>query len=368
MNLKQQEIADKLGISRGTLHRVLVGSPLVSKKTRERIEEGLKTINYIPNRAAQSLKMGRSLCLGILGPARIRLSNNIKMEGIYRTAEKRGYSVIISYSDGSRERDERGINYLLSQMVDGIITMGRGLCQPSDHFKFYQQTGKPIVSIYPIHDFECDCITLDTATAFEHMTRYLIELGHTRIGLAVFMPRTSRFVQTREHGYVRALEKAGIPFDPGYLVYASPSIMSGENIPYVEDLETADMDFASGFWATREILRRRPPPTALVCASDDTAIGALRAAHIAGLKVPEDLALIGYDDTAVTRYTNPPLTTVEQPNYRMGERAVEVLLDRIEGVNTSKEFIAETVPFRLVVRDSCGGHLSTHRGDTRAMR
>lgn len=357
MNLKQQEIADRLGISRGTLHRVLVGSPLVNKKTRARVEEELKSLNYIPNRAARSLKVGRSLTLGILGPARIRMANNIKLDGIYRTAEERGYSVIISYSDGSRDSDERGIKHLLSHMVDGIIVMGRGLCQPSDHFKAYQDTGKPIVSIYPVHDFECDCVYLDTAAAFERMTRYFIELGHKRIGLAVFMPRTSRFVQTRERGYVKALEKAGIPFDPGYLIYASPSIMGGEEVPYVESLETADMDYAAGFWATREIMRRRPMPTALVCASDDTAIGALRAAHIAGLRVPEDLAIIGYDNSTIARYTSPPLTTVEQPNYRMGQRAVELLLDRIEGRNTSEAYVREKIAFRLVVRESCGAYL-----------
>ncbi len=359
MNLKQQEIADRLGISRGTLHRVLVGSPLVNKKTRERVEEELKSLNYIPNRAARSLKVGRSMTLGILGPARIRMSNSLKLDGVYHTAEERGYSVIISYSDGSRESDERGIKHLLSHMVDGIIVMGRGLCQPSDHFKAYQDAGKPIVSIYPIHDVECDCVFLDTAAAFERMTRYFIEFGHKRIGLAVFMPRTSRFVLTREQGYVRALEKAGIPFDPGYLIYASPSIMGGEEVPYIESLEAADMDYAAGFWATREIMRRRPRPTALVCASDDTAIGALRAANLAGLRVPEDLALIGYDNSTISRYTSPPLTTVEQPNYRMGQRAVEILLDRIEGRNTSEKCINEKIPFRLVVRESCGAYLQS---------
>ncbi len=318
------------------------------------MEKELKSISYIPNRAAQSLKFGRSRTIGILGPARIRQSNSIKLDGIYKTAENLGYSVIISYSDGSRESDEKGIFHLQSHGVDGIIVMGLGFCQPAEHFKAYQKTGNQIVSIYPIHNFECDCVLLDTASAFEHMTRYFIERGHTRIGLILFMPRSSRFIQMREQGYMKALEVAGIPFEPNYLVYATPSIMGKDKVDYVESLETTDMDYAPGFWATREILRRNPPPTALVCASDDTAIGAMSALDMAGLKVPDDMALIGYDNAMITRYTKPPLTTVEQPNFLMGQRAVEVLIDRIEGKNTSSKFIRETIPFRLIQRVSCG--------------
>ncbi len=357
LNIRQKEVAELLGVSRGTLHRVLVGSPLVNKKTRERIEAELKKLNYVPNRAAQSLKKGRSMTIGVLGPARIRAANMHKVNAIYMEAEARGYSVIIAYSDGSQEGDERGIKQLLSQMVDGIIVMGRGLCHPSDHFKDFKGHGKPIVSIYPIYDFKCDCVTLDTVAAFEELTSYLIGLGHHRIGLAFFPPRESRFVQMRESGYCKALKKAGLKVDPDLVICASPEELECEGADYVEGLDEADADFAAGYWAAEELIRRKNGMTALVCASDDAAIGALRAAHDAGVKVPDELAIVGYDNSTASRYTIPPLTTVHQPNGAMGRRAVEILVNRIDGKIKRKSYVVDKQKFKLIVRDSCGAKL-----------
>jgi len=359
LNISQKEVAERLGVSRGTLHRVLVGSPLVNARTRERIERELEEFNYIPNRVAQSLKSGRSMTIGVLGPARIRTANMLKVNAIYEEAAAQGYSVIIAYSDGSEEGDEHGIRQLLSHMVDGIIVMGRGLCHPSDHFKAFQRHGKPIISIYPVYNFKCDCVTLDTAAAFEELTTYLIGLGHQRIGLAIFSPRESRFVQMREKGYCQALEKAKIPIDPELIVCASTEEVSAKGGDYVESLEDADADYAAGYWATEELIRRKCGMTALVCASDDTAIGALCAAHAEGLSVPKDLAVVGYDDSTVSRYTIPPLTTIQQPNPEMGKRAVDILISRIEGRLTKKRHVKEELPFELIVRDSCGARLKS---------
>ncbi|PTY04484.1 hypothetical protein DB346_03350 [Verrucomicrobia bacterium LW23] len=352
--ITQQEIVSRLGISRGTLHRILVGSPLVKTSTRERVLRELREIDYVPNAVARGLKTRRTHSIGIIGPAAFKTSNIDKINALHIAARARGYSVVFGYSDGSPQAEVTCIRELRSKMVDGFIALSRGLSESLPHYKALQKAGLPLVQLYPLAGLEADCVYVDTRRAFADLTRHLIRLGHSRIAL-MLDASASQFTVNRELGYRDAMKAAGIALEEDWIIHATPD---GSPLPpggpRAGDPGWDASDYQYGFWGTSQVLARKERPTALVCFSDEYAIGALRAADLAGVRVPSELALVGYDDKEPAKFARVPLTTMHQPDERIGEAAVSLLADRIEGRIPTEGPVTRPLEATLVVRDSCG--------------
>ncbi len=352
MALTQHEVVKKIGVSRGTLHRVLTGSALVKASTRERVLRELDHLNYVPNAIAQGLKNRKTNTLGVIGPATANLSNADKLTSIYQAARLLGYSIVFAYSDGSPEADANSIRELRSRMVDGIVAFGRGLAETAPLYEKLIKDGVPFVSLYPIERVATDCVYVDTRDAFRRLTEHLIDLGHRDIGL-LLNPSRTRYIINREAGFRDAMTRAKLPINNDWITFASPAHRSGAAM----DEEKANWkvsDYQYGFDGASRVLAQRTRPTALVCMTDDAAIGALRAADLAGIPVPGQLAIVGYDDKEAARFARVPLTTMHQPDEMIGQEVISLLTKRIGATRPSAKPTVHPLHARLVIRESCG--------------
>lgn len=348
MALTQHQLVKHLGISRGTLHRVLTNSPLVKSSTKERILRELESLNYTPNAVARGLKMRRTQTIGIIGPSSIKMANIKKINALYKAATDKGYHIILGYSDGSPEADENCIRDLSSRMVDGMIVLGRGMVDNIPQYRSVIESGIPFLSLYPIPGLKSDCVYVDTKKAFCDLTLYLAGLGHKDIAL-LLDGAVSQYTRNREAGFRQGMKKAGLAVREEWVVRwlaekAEPGV------------ELSDYDL--GFRVAVRVLASSPRPSALVCFSDEFAIGALRAAEAAGIAVPGELALVGYDDNEAAPYAGVPLTTMHQPVERLASEAIELLVERIEGRGPEKP-ARHPIEAKLVIRKSSGDRVRT---------
>lgn len=353
MSLTQHQVVEKLGISRGTLHRILVGSPLVKDSTRERVLKELERLNYTPNIIAQGLKTRRTKTIGIVGPAAIRMANIEKVNALHIAAQHHGYSAIIGYSNGSLEEDSKCILDLQSRMVDGFVALGRGLPESLPLYKSITDGGTPLVTLYPIPGLECDCVYVDTVKAFRELTEHLIGLGHKKIGL-LLDSSSSQYTINREAGFREAMKNAGLPVNEDWIVHVTPDGNPSSAGKEDEHRLWQISDYQLGFWGTSLLLAKRARPTALVCFSDEFAIGALRACDLAKVSVPGDLAITGYDDKEPAKFARVPLTTMHQPDSKIGEKAISLLIRRIEDNPKKRKPLTQAFSASLVIRESCG--------------
>lgn len=344
MLLTQHQLVKRLGISRGTLHRVLTNSPLVKSSTRERILRQLESLNYVPNVVARGLKTRRTQTIGIIGPSAIKIANIQKINALYKAAIDQGYHIILGYSDGSPEADENCIRDLSSRMVDGMIALGRGMVDNIPQYRSVIEVGIPFLSLYPIPGLKSDCVYVDTKKAFCDLTLHLASLGHRDIAL-LLDGSFSQYTRNREAGFLQGMKKAGLSVRDEWIVRG----LVGE-----EGGGAGVSDYELGFRVTKKVLAAVSRPTALVCFSDEFAIGALRAAEAGGIKVPDELALVGYDDNEAAPYAGVPLTTMHQPLEALAEKAISVLVDRIEG-RAGEKPVKHAVEATLIIRASSGG-------------
>lgn len=352
MSLTQHELVDKLGISRGTLHRVLTGSPLVKDSTRTRVLEELKRLNYVPNAIARGLKMRRTNTIGVVGPAAIKLANIDKLNALHVAAKKKGYSILLGFSDGTPEGDAVAIRDLKSRMVDGFVALGRGLPENTPNLQKLVDEQTPLVTLYPIEGLHADCVYVDTRKAFCELTMHLISCGHTKIALLIDSS-ASLYTVNRELGFRDAMAKKKLPVNEDWVIYITPDGAASARGGQGERSLWEISDYQFGFWGTSLLLARRERPTALICLSDEYAIGALRAADLAQVSVPDELALVGYDGKDASRFSRVPLTTMHQPDDRLGELAVDLLIQRIEGKYDGPP-VQKPLDAELIVRESSG--------------
>ncbi|HWS26150.1 MAG TPA: LacI family DNA-binding transcriptional regulator [Xanthomonadales bacterium] len=332
------DIAYHAGVSQATVSRALRGSPLVSAETRRRIQAIAKQLNYKVDKNASNLRRQHSVTLALLlfeDPTSDDSLINpffLSMLGsITRACARQGYDLLISFQQLS---DDWHADYQDSHKADGLILLGYGdylvarskldgLVEQGTHFVRWGAVveGQPGISI--------GC---DNNQGGRAITEHLLAQGRRDIAfIGDISPGCPEF-SDRYRGYCTALREAGLAVDPQLQV------------------DAADSTETVGQRAMRQLLARGPRIDAVFAASDLMAIGAMRALEEAGLKVPRDVAVVGFDDIPVAGLTNPPLTTVAQDTKRAGELLVETLIHQIRNEPTSSVML----PARVVVRRSCG--------------
>ena len=303
-----REVAESARVSYATVSHVINNTRLVSQATRERVLEAMAALNYRPNALARSLRQGKSNTIGLVlpdsaNPFFAEISRSIEDE-----AFKKGYSVFLCNTELDTQRELLYVDVLSKNQVDGIIFVATG--DQADSLDFLLRQSMPVVMIdRDVPNVEVDAVLTDNQLGGFLATRHLIELGHKHIaciaGPSNITPSAERII-----GYRKALEQAGLSYDENLVL-------------------RGDYHAQSGMKITHSILLMTPRPTAIFALNDLMALGALRAAAEAGYSVPRDLAVVGYDNLELTRFTNPPLTTISQPKKEVGAQAVNLLVDRI---------------------------------------
>jgi LacI family transcriptional regulator len=326
-----REVAKRAGVSMTTVSHVVNQSRFVSEATSRRVRRAMKELKYQPNALARSLRRKDTHTLGLVLPDS---SNPFFAEvgrGIEDFAFSQNYNVLFGSSDGDLEKENAYLRVFIEKQVDGIIFVAAG--ESAKHIQALLAKKLPLVVVD--REFKtviADYVVADNRRGGLQATEHLIQLGHRVIG-CIAGPSTVTPSAERVTGYRDALEAHSLPFDASLV-------------------QRGDFSASSGFDAVQAFLTRKDKrPTAIFACNDLMALGALGAIHKAGLRVPDDISLVGYDDIVLASYTNPPLTTIQQPKYEMGRLAVQILLERLNSEKPAKpkRHLLNTT---LIVRES----------------
>jgi DNA-binding LacI/PurR family transcriptional regulator len=323
------DVATHAGVSIATVSRVLSGYHRISSPTRDKVLLSVSELNYRPNRAARNLRRNQTGVILILTPNMTNPYYASILTGIGDTATALGSAAFICNTLDDPDRSIAALDRLREHQADGAILLSvdaqaTWISDYAADFPLVQCSeflpGRPITHV-----------SIDNKAASHDMMQHLLRLGHTRIA-HLSADNSYQSTSDRLCGYREALTAAGIEARPEYVAYGS-----------------ADYSFASGKAATQALLALPEPPTAIFCISDTLAMGAVVAAQEAGLKVPEDISITGFDDVAVNEVIRPKLTTLAQPCYALGVASASALFALMNGETTSLEHVLD---HQLVVRAS----------------
>jgi len=331
-----KDVAASAEVSYQTVSRVINNHPSVHPETRARVQEAIEALNFRPNLAARSLPQRRSFIIGLIIPYEaeflFRDPNLLaQISGIDATANARDYNLLLSTAGNSDSGQEAFDRLIRNQVVDGVIVV-----ETSGSSKGREQLARanyPYVSIgYNPGMPDAYCVHSDDRAGAYKVTRHLLAQGHQRIGV-INGPLTGAVssMEERLRGHQQALQEAGLVFDPALMVYG-------------------DYTRHSGQLATEELLALPNPPTAIFAFNDRMAMGTIRALHAVNLKVPGDVAVVGFDDVPAATDFNPPLTTVRQNGAEMGRVAAEILFKLIAGEPVPNHKVV--LPADFIIRQS----------------
>jgi LacI family transcriptional regulator len=327
-------VADLAGTSTATVSHVINDTRAVSEPLAARVLEAMEQLDYRPDVVARSLRRRETLTIGLLVPS-VEIPFFAHVAAcVEAAANDAGYSVILCNSDWSLEREARYLRDLLARRVDGLVCIT--LAMTADHLEPVLRRRTPVVVFERMMPgIDLDAVEIDNFQGAYDATSHLVGLGHRRIGCITGLGN-SALNEERIRGYRTALADGGMGFDPGLIA-------------------AGDYQADSGLTRARAMLDMANPPTAVFAFNDLMAMGVMRAVHERGGRVPDAVAVVGFDGLPLTEYTSPPLTTVAQPVVAMSRAAIARLLDCIKGVSPHQARVA-TFPAQLVVRASTVGY------------
>lgn len=330
-----KDIARELHISPSTVSRALKDHPDISQETKKAVIEFAKAHHYTPNAIALSLKSQKSNTIGVIIPEIVHHFFSCVISGIEDIAAQNGFNVMIFQSNESYEREVSICNTLISNHVDGVLVSLSKNTFDYEHFKRLKTSGASIVFFDRIcKDVDTDRVVINDYKSAFTAVEHLIKIGCKRIA---HLSASQQLIigQQRQLGYTEALRKHKIPIDKDLIVKCD------------------NKDDA--LIVTSELLKLSSPPDAIFAVNDMTAAGSLSAVKKAGLKVPEDIAIVGFTDGLVSTLTDPTLTTVVQHGFEMGQTATELLLQRLNS-KEDYETITKVIQTNLVIRESSKRH------------
>ena len=320
-----KDVALKAKVSTATVSRALMNPDKVSQATRNRVEKAAREVGYLPQPMGRNVKRNESRTILVIVPDICDPFFSEIIRGIEVTAANHGYLVLIGDCAHQNQQEKTFIDLIITKQIDGMLLLGSRL--PFDASIEEQRNLPPMVMANEFAP-ELELPTVHIA-AFDAVN-YLYEQGHKRIG-CIAGPEEMPLCHYRLQGYVQALRRCGIMVDPQYIA-------------------RGDFTFEAGSKAMQQLLDLPQPPTAVFCHSDVMALGALSQAKRQGLKVPEDLSIIGFDNIDLTQFCDPPLTTIAQPRYEIGREAMLLLLDQMQGQHVGSG--SRLMDCELIIRGS----------------
>ena len=331
-----KDVAAHAGVSVATVSAVINRNKYVSPDLTLRVQASIAALGYERNSLAQGLKMHTSQTIGLIISDITNPYFTSVVRGVEDVANARGYSLILGNTDEDLTKEKSYLRLLESKRVDGLILARHA---PGNHayLRSWPTHRLPLVSIgYLPDDVSIDAVLIDNVAGARQAVEHLITLGHERIGIVTGLPGITTS-EERLTGYEQALAAHGIPLDPALIAEGNSRIDGGERA------------------ALQLLTQESARPTALFVTNGLMVIGALQALDRVGLRCPQDVALVGFDDFAWAAVMHPRLTTVRQPTYEIGQQAAQLLFERLEKRDAAPQVIR--LQPRLIIRESSGAAL-----------
>lgn len=325
-----KDLARELGVSIATVSRALRSSPEIGAEMQEKVKALAKRLNYRPNPFAQSLRKEAPRMIGVVVPNLVTHYYAAVLDGIEEEARKAGYSVISANTHEQSEAEVKAIDNFISLHVEGIIACLSQNTTDYSHFEEISEMGIPLVFFgRTCLPEKFSCVTANGDIAAQEATQHLIDTGSRRIAF-IGGPNHLDMVKRRKHGYLEALKENRIPIDRSLVVC--------EKIDYQWALE-----------ASMQLLQREDRPDAILAFNDIITFAAFTAIKQTGLRIPEDVALIGFTDDVHAGYVTPKMSAIVDQSFEMGAEACRLLLKNIGG---DQKIYKKIVPQKLVIRET----------------
>lgn len=331
-----KDIARELNVSSSTVSRALKDYPGISDETKRKVRELAEKMDYRPNAIALSLRKSRSFTIGVIIPEVVHFFFSTVISGIEEVAFDRGYKVILTQTNEKLIREKSSIDTMLSNQIDGVLVSFSKETTNFDHFSSLLDKGFPIVFFDRVPDISnAITVTVDDYSGAYEATKHLLHQGYRKI-VHLSGPSNLKISKERERGYTDALLNHGFTPDPSFIVECTRG----------SDDEAQKI--------TSEILQNFPKkPDAFFANNDMAAVGAMLACKSAGLRVPEDVGIVGFSNWQFCSMIDPSLSSVAQPGFNMGAKATEILLDLVEKKIQLNEFSNSVVlETELLIRKS----------------
>lgn len=322
-----QEVAKKSGVSVATVSRVLNNSESVALATREKVQAIIDQLNYNPNLLGRNLRRSETRMILVLLQNIGNPFYSKVVKGMEDLAHENSYNVLICNTNTDIQLEKVYLDFLRNKLVDGVI-----FTSPAMSNKELTRLAKeyPVVVCNEYKEgIEAPVVTIDNEAAGYDAVSHLIKLGHKKIGLISVGNVGSSY--DRIQGYKRAMREAGLQIDEDYIVYHTFS-------------------YKGGMRGIKQLLQLKEPPTAVFCISDLIAVGAIKELKSRGIKVPDNIAVVGFDNNSIAPMYEPSITTIAQPRYDIGKKTMDIMLKRIKGITPSNLIIK--MEHELIIRDS----------------
>lgn len=331
-----KDVARRANVSIATVSRAVNNSPLVSEETRQRVMKVIEELGYQPNALARGLVSRKSNTIGVLITDVTNLFSAEVFRGMEDAAHERNSNVFICNTDADRDRMLRYITFLHEKQVEGVIFTSEEIDQ--QYYEALQKLQVPVVLVATESEtYKLPAVKINDFEAARSATTYLIKKGHRRIAMLSGDLSDRIAGRPRYEGYCTALREHGIDPVDSWVSYG-------------------DYRFQSGQLGMKTILEHHPEITAVFAASDEMAVGAILQATRMGRKIPDDLSMIGFDNVRLAEMSNPPLTTVSQSLYEMGQAGVDLLFQLIEESHKKGKVIStgstRYIPHQIIERES----------------
>ncbi len=332
-----KDIARELGISPSTVSRALKDHPDISPSTKKSVNELAEKLNYTPNIVALSLRQSKTNTIGVVIPEIVHFFFSTVISGIEDVANSAGYNVILTQSNESFAREAVNIKTLFNSRVDGMLISLSRETTTFDHIESMLVKGVPMVFFDRVYDNgNSSMVVVDDLSGAREATRHLLEQGCKRIAHLEGPPNLNISKQRLE-GFMEAMSEANLAVEKDLIIPCALGTIEEGRI------------------ATEKLLKIANPPDAIFASSDPAAMGAMQAIKEKGLKIPQDIAVVGFSNWIFNSMMEPPLSSVDQPGYEMGQEAAKLLIRHIEVRSKSEvEAPAETklLKTRMIIRES----------------
>lgn len=325
-----REVAKKANVSVSTVSRVINGTKPVSQELRERVLNVVKESDYRANSLARGLVSKKTKLIGVIIP---KISNSYfstLLEGIEEVSGNYGYNILLASSNHDLQKEIEYLQIFKERQLDGIIFSATVFTDL--HMKFYKKNRIPNVFVgQKIEETHYPFVTINNYQATYELTKYLINQNHKKIAVMTGNENDKATGQERFLGFKKAMEESGLNVNPNWCL-------------------SGDHTIENGYYSTAKMMLTEEKPTAIVACSDFKALGAINYLREIGYRVPEDISVIGFDDSELATISNPNLTTIHQSPFDIGATATRLLMEQIqEKTINQKEFL---IPYRLVIRES----------------
>ena len=325
------DIARELQISASTVSRALNDNPRISLKTKEKIKALAHSLGYRPNTLASNLRNKKSNTIGIVVPLINRHFFSSVISGVEDVAYKAGFTVVISQSNDLAQKEIDIVQSMFANRVDGLIISIAMQANTFEHLKLFRKKHIPLVFFdRAVPEIETDKIIVDDFAGGFRGTQHLIDQGYQRIAHLAGPQNLTTYLD-RRNGYMNALHKNDIPID--------------ESLIHINKLTSDD-----GVVAAKRLMSLPNPPDALFCGNDTTALSAMIYLRSLGIRIPEDIGIVGFSNEPFSKVVSPSISTIEQPGFEMGQKAAELIIRKIE--NKERTYQTITLHTKLIIRES----------------